>query len=170
MERAGKGLNEASVLGSDVLGHHVHQGSGGVEEVAGHGPLGHLVEPVDMVRDTHLVVAGLTVPQYPTKEESNSEHFLLAVSAGDDLLGHRQISDLHAVLLPGARAELHHTAGELVPGYDRWLHIARDSLAVSPEPGGSVVCLGVPSTDTNSLNLARERGHLSAHHFGTEVP
>ena len=78
MEGAGEGLYEAGVPGRDVVRHHVDQGSGGVEEVAGHGALGHLggtgqsvmksaltdlVKPVHVVRDTHLVVPRLAVPQ-----------------------------------------------------------------------------------------------------------
>ena len=62
MEGAGEGLNEAGVSGIYVVRHYVDQSSGGVEEVGGHGALGHLMESIHVMGDTHLVVPGLAIP------------------------------------------------------------------------------------------------------------
>ena len=77
----------------------------------------------------------------------------LAVSAGDDLLGDREIPQLDSVFGRGPRAELHYTTRELVASNDRRLHIGRDTVPVAPEARGAVVGFSIAGTDTNSLNL-----------------
>ena len=62
VKRAGEGLNEAGVARVHMVRHHVDQGSRGVEEVGGHGALGHLMESIHVMGDTHLVVPGLAIP------------------------------------------------------------------------------------------------------------
>ena len=56
---------------------------------------------------------------------------LLASLAGDDLLRYGEVPQLDAVLLRGARPELHHAPRELVTSNHPRLDVARDAFSVT---------------------------------------
>ena len=82
-------------------------------------------------------------------------HIILAGCAGHDLFRDGEVPQSDPVLLSSPGTQPHHPPGELVASDHRRLHVAGNSLPVSPEPRGSIVSLGISSTDTNSFNLDR---------------
>src|SRR5690625_882805 len=119
-----------------LRGHPVHQRLDRVHHVGGHRTRGAALEPVEVVRRAHPVLAPKAVATPPARH---------------DLLRGHSIADVHTPPALSLLVELHHLTDELVPGHDLRFRPRRPVL-VSPELGCSVVALQVARADTHGLD------------------
>merc|ERR1711913_279158 len=110
------------------------------------------MKPVDMVRNTHLVVAVATV---------------LAILTGNNLFGHCEVTNCNAMELCSSLSKSNHPSRKLMARNDRGFHILGNISSVAPKSFSASECLCIACTDTNRLNLDKNfsRSRLRYRHL-----